>query len=480
MPKIFLPTPLRPYAGGATSIEVAGRTVSDALESLVARHEALRKHLYDEGGKLRSFVNVYKNDEDIRYLGNGATPVSDSDALSIIPSIAGGSPAATEAAAEAALSNEEIRRYSRHLIMPEVGMEGQKKLKAARVLAIGTGGLGSPLALYLAAAGVGTIGLVDFDVVDDSNLQRQILFGVKDVGRPKLAAAAERLAGVNPHVRIVPFEERLTSENALEIFRDFDIVADGTDNFPTRYLVNDACVLTGKPNVYASIFRFEGQASVFWAQKGPCYRCLYPEPPPPGLVPSCAEGGVLGILPGLLGIIQATETIKLILGFGEPLIGRLLLVDALSMRFRELKLRKNPECVICGPRPTITKLVDYEAFCGIGPEAAASAAGVPEIGVEELQAMFERGDDLVLIDVREPHEVAICAFPDSVRIPLGTLPESLNRLSTADEIVVHCKSGARSARAVKLLREAGFRKVRNLSGGITRWAEVVDPSMPRY
>ncbi len=480
MPKILLPTPLRPYAGGASSVEVTGGTVADALESLIARYEGLRKHLYDDEGKLRSFVNVYKNDEDVRYLGKGATPVSEADALSIIPSIAGGAPAPAAAVEELTLSNEEIRRYSRHLIMPEVGMEGQKKLKAARVLAIGTGGLGSPLALYLAAAGVGTIGLVDFDVVDDSNLQRQILFGVGDVGRPKLAAAAERLAAVNPHVRIVPYEERLTSENALEIFRDFDIVADGTDNFPTRYLVNDACVLTGKPNVYASIFRFEGQASVFWARKGPCYRCLYPEPPPPGLVPSCAEGGVLGILPGLLGVVQATETIKLILGSGEPLIGRLLLVDALSMRFRELRLRKNPECVICGPNPTITKLVDYEAFCGVEPVAAAAAAGVPEIGVEELQAMFERGDDLVLIDVREPHEVAICAFPDSVRIPLGTLPENLNRLSTADEIVVHCKSGARSARAVQLLRDAGFRKVRNLSGGINRWAEVVDPSMPRY
>ena len=484
MPKILLPTPLRPYAGGASSVEVAGGTVADALESLVSRHEGLRKHLYDDEGKLRTFVNVYKNDEDVRYLGQGKTPVSEADALSIIPSIAGGSPSATEAAAAAAistdLSNEEIRRYSRHLIMPEVGMEGQKKLKAARVLAIGTGGLGSPLALYLAAAGVGTIGLVDFDVVDDSNLQRQILFGVKDVGRPKLAAAEERLNGVNPHVRIVPYEERLTSENALEIFRDFDIVADGTDNFPTRYLVNDACVLTGKPNVYASIFRFEGQASVFWAARGPCYRCLYPEPPPPGLVPSCAEGGVLGILPGLLGVVQATETIKLILGSGEPLIGRLLLVDAFSMRFRELKLRKNPECVICGPRPTVTKLVDYEAFCGIAPEAESAAPGVPEIGVEELHAMLERGDDLVLIDVREPHEVAICAFRDSVRIPLGSLPENLNRLSTADEIVVHCKSGARSAKAVQLLRQAGFRKVRNLSGGITRWAERIDPSMPRY
>jgi sulfur-carrier protein adenylyltransferase/sulfurtransferase len=483
MPKILLPTPLRPYADGAASVEVAGGTVGDALDSLVARYRGLRQHLYDDAGRLRSFVNVYRNDEDVRYLQKGETPVSERDALSIVPSIAGGSPAPSPVAVveDVALSNEEIRRYSRHLIMPEVGMEGQKKLKAARVLAIGTGGLGSPLALYLAAAGVGTIGLVDFDVVDDSNLQRQILYSVGDVGRPKLAAAAERLSGINPHVRIVPFEERLTSANALEIFRDFDVVADGTDNFPTRYLVNDACVLTGKPNVYASIFRFEGQASIFWAEKGPCYRCLYPEPPPPGLVPSCAEGGVLGILPGLLGVIQATETIKLILGSGEPLIGRLLLVDALSMRFRELKLRKNPDCVLCGPRPTVTKLVDYEAFCGVVPEAAAASSnGVPEITVEELKAMRERRDPYVLVDVREPHEFAISSFPESVKIPLGTLPQNLNRLSTADEIVVHCKTGGRSAKAVQVLRQAGFRKVRNLAGGINRWAEVIDPTMPRY
>ena len=481
MPKFLLPTPLRPYAGGAATVEVAGRTVGGALASLVSRHEGLRKHLYDEAGRLRTFINIYRNDEDVRYLEKDKTPVSDGDALSIIPSIAGGSPAPPPVAELSGLSNEEIRRYSRHLIMPEVGMEGQKKLKAARVLAVGTGGLGSPLSLYLAAAGVGTLGLVDYDVVDDSNLQRQILFGSADVGRPKLDAAEERLRGVNPNVSIVKFEERLTSENALRIIRDFDIVADGTDNFPTRYLVNDACVFTGKPNVYASIFRFEGQASVFWAEKGPCYRCLYAEPPPPGLVPSCAEGGVLGILPGLLGLIQATETIKLILGSGDPLIGRLLLVDALGMRFRELKLRKNPDCVICGKNPTVTKLVDYEAFCGIEPEAAVTAAsGVPEISVEELKAMRDRREDFVLVDVREPHEIEICALPGSVRIPLGSLPENLNRLSTADEIVVHCKSGARSAKAVQLLRDAGFRKVRNLAGGITRWSERIDPSVPRY
>jgi adenylyltransferase/sulfurtransferase len=457
---------------------LAAPTVGAALRALVERHEALKKHLFDDSGKLRTFVNVYRNDEDVRYLQKDATPVAEGDTLSIIPSIAGGS--TTDVVADAAaLSNEEIRRYSRHLIMPEVGLEGQKKLKAARVLTIGTGGLGSPLALYLAAAGVGTLGLVDFDVVDDSNLQRQVLFGTADVGRPKLAAAARRLRDMNPNVNVVTFEERLTSQNALAIFRDFDIVADGTDNFPTRYLVNDACVFTGKPNVYASIFRFEGQASIFWAEKGPCYRCLYAEPPPPGVVPSCAEGGVLGILPGLLGVIQATETIKLILGAGDPLIGRLLLVDALGMRFRELKLRKNPDCVVCGARPTVTKLIDYEAFCGIVPEAT-SAPAIPEISVEELKAMRDRGADFVLVDVREPHEIAISAFTESVKIPLGALPERVNELSTADEIVVHCKSGARSAKAVKFLRETGFKKVRNLAGGINRWAERIDPGMPTY
>ncbi|HEX9689139.1 MAG TPA: molybdopterin-synthase adenylyltransferase MoeB [Thermoanaerobaculia bacterium] len=482
MPHILLPTPLRPYADGAASVDVAATTVAAALTELVARHPQLRKHLYDDAGRVRSFVNLYKNDEDVRYLEKEGTPLADGDSLSIVPSIAGGALAAPPGEA-ATLSNEEIRRYSRHLIMPEVGVEGQKKLKTARVLAIGAGGLGSPLSVYLAAAGVGTIGLVDPDVVDDSNLQRQIIYGVSDIGRPKLQAAAERLRDINPNVDVVSYETRLSSENALEIFHGYDIVVDGTDNFPTRYLVNDACVLTGKPNVYASIFRFEGQASVFWAEKGPCYRCLYTEPPPPGLVPSCAEGGVLGILPGLLGVIQATETIKLILGNGAPLIGRLLLVDALSMRFRELKLRKNPDCVICGPNPTVTKLIDYEAFCGIPQEearVAASASGIPEVTVRELKGMRDAREDFVLVDVREPHEVAICSFPESVKIPLATLPQNLNRLSTADEIVVHCKMGGRSAKAVQLLRGAGFRKVRNLAGGIDRWAQEIEPGMPRY
>src|SRR5438876_3578128 len=383
----------------------------------------------------------------------------------------------------ATLSNDEILRYSRHLIMPEVGMEGQLKLKAARVLCIGAGGLGSPLALYLGAAGVGTLGLVDFDVVDYTNLQRQIIHRTEDVGRPKLDSAADKLKAMNPFLNIKKFNTHLSSDNALEIFKDFDIIADGTDNFPTRYLTNDACVISGKPNVYASTFRFEGQASVFGMPDGPCYRCLYPEPPPPGLVPSCAEGGVLGILPGLLGVIQATETIKLVLGSGDSLIGRLLLVDALSMRFRELKLRKNPDCVVCGPNPTVTRLIDYEAFCGIPQEAAiaaASATGIPEISVQDLKGMRDRREDFVLVDVREPHEFAICAFPESVKIPLGTLPQNLNRLSTADEIVVHCKMGGRSAKAVQFLRDAGFRKVRNLAGGIDRWAQQIDPKMPRY
>ncbi|MFB3918006.1 MAG: molybdopterin-synthase adenylyltransferase MoeB [Terriglobales bacterium] len=378
------------------------------------------------------------------------------------------------------LSNEEILRYSRHLIMPEVGMEGQQKLKAARVLCIGAGGLGSPLALYLAAAGVGTLGIVDYDVVDFTNLQRQVIHTTADVGRKKLESAAEAIGAINPFVNVKPFETRLTSGNALEIFREFDVIADGTDNFPTRYLVNDACVLTGKPNVYASIFRFEGQASVFGTKEGPCYRCLYPEPPPPGLVPSCAEGGVLGILPGLLGVVQATETIKLILGSGEPLIGRLMLVDALAMKFREVRLRKNPDCPVCGTRPTITQLIDYNQFCGIrGEEAAVSTTGIPEIQVEELKQMLDRGEDVYILDVREPHEYQICNLGGNL-IPLGELPKRVNELDSSREIVAHCKMGGRSAKAVDFLRKAGFTKVRNLKGGILAWADRVDRSMPKY
>ena len=380
----------------------------------------------------------------------------------------------------ATLNNDEILRYSRHLIMPEVGMEGQQKLKAARVLLIGAGGLGSPLALYLAAAGVGTLGMVDFDVVDYTNLQRQILHATADVGRKKLESARDKLKAINPFVEVRPFETRLTSQNALELFQDFDIVADGTDNFPTRYLVNDACVLTGKPNVYGSIFRFEGQASVFAAENGPCYRCLYPEPPPPGLVPSCAEGGVLGILPGLLGVIQATEVIKLILGAGDPLIGRLLLVDALGMKFRELKLRKNPDCPACGTHPTLTGLIDYNQFCGIrGEESQPVEAGIPEIEVEELKRRLDSGEDLFILDVREPHEYQIANLGGHL-IPLNELPKRIHELDTSREIVAHCKMGGRSAKAVRFLRQAGFEKVHNLKGGITAWSERIDPKIPKY
>ena len=378
------------------------------------------------------------------------------------------------------LSNEEVLRYSRHLIMPEVGMEGQLKLKAAKVLCIGTGGLGAPLGVYLAAAGVGRIGLVDFDTVDLTNLQRQILFSTSDVGRPKIEAAADRLRGLNPDIQIDTFETRLTSENALELFKNYDLIVDGTDNFPTRYLVNDACVLLGKQNVYGSIFRFEGQVTVFGAPGGPCYRCLYPEPPPPGLVPSCAEGGVLGVLPGIIGSIQAAETLKLIIGKGAPLIGRLLLFDALAMRFRELKLRKNPECPVCGVHPTVTKLIDYAEFCGIrGEEAPAPQTTVPEIAARELKARLDRGDDLFILDVREPHEYQICNLGGHL-IPLGDLSRRVSELDSSREIVAHCRSGKRSAEAVEFLQKAGFRKVLNLKGGILAWSDEVDPSVPKY
>src|SRR5246500_4678849 len=379
----------------------------------------------------------------------------------------------------ATLSNQEIQRYSRHLIMPEVGMEGQLKLKAARVLCIGAGGLGSPLALYLGAAGVGTLGIVDFDVVDYTNLQRQIIHTTDDVGRKKLDSAAEKLKAINPFLNLRTFETRLTSANALDLFRDFDIVADGTDNFPTRYLVNDACVLLGKPNAYGSIFRFEGQASVFATEEGPCYRCLYPEPPPPGLVPSCAEGGVLGILPGLVGVIQATETIKLILGAGDSLAGRLLLIDALDMKFRELKLRKNPDCPACGKHPSITKLIDYNEFCGIRGEEKPVEVGVPEIQVEELKRRLDAGEDIFVLDVREPHEYQICNI-NGYLIPLGDLPKRVHELDSSREIIAHCRSGVRSAKAVNFLRQAGFNKVHNLSGGILAWADRVDRNMPKY
>jgi len=378
------------------------------------------------------------------------------------------------------LSNEEIRRYSRHLILPEFGMEGQRKLKQGSVLLIGTGGLGSPLALYLAAAGVGHIGLVDFDIVDESNLQRQIIHGTSTLGIRKTESAKMRLRDLNPHIDIATYDVQITSDNAFDLIRPYDVIVDGTDNFPTRYLTNDACVMLGKPNVYGSIFRFEGQATVFSPKHGgPCYRCLYPEPPPPGLVPSCAEGGVLGVLPGVIGTIQATEAIKLLTGIGEPLIGRLLLYDALAMRFRELKLRRNPDCPVCGDHPTVTELIDYQQFCGISPEEAHRDATI-EITPAEVADWLHSDNPPFLLDVREPNEWEICRIPGAVRISVNELAERMNELDSAVEMVVYCRSGVRSARAVELLRQAGFRKVKNMAGGILRWSDEVDPGVPKY
>jgi adenylyltransferase/sulfurtransferase len=381
------------------------------------------------------------------------------------------------------LSPQEVARYSRHLIMPEVAVDGQKRLKAARVLLIGAGGLGSPLGLYLAAVGVGRIGLVDFDVVDFSNLQRQVLHGTPDVGRPKLQSARDHLHAINPEVQIDLYETRLTSANALSIFEPYDIIIDGTDNFPTRYLVNDACVLSHKPNVYGSIFRFDGQASVFFPPQGPCYRCLYPEPPPPGEVPSCAEGGVLGILPGLIGCIQATEAVKLILGKGTPLIGRLVLYDALQMAFQEFKVRRNPKCPMCGDRPTITNLIDYEQFCGVRGQEAPAPAGSEnqwETTVEELKRRLDHHEDLFILDVRNPEEYQICHIPCSTLLPLPQLAQRFRELDPERELIVHCKSGMRSLKATQFLREQGFRNVKNLKGGILAWADKIDPAMPKY
>ena len=479
---IVIPTPLRQFAGGSSEIEVNASTAGDALLELTAEHAELRKHLYNEQNKLRNFINVYVGDEDIRHLDGPATPLKDGETIMIVPSIAGGSAVAEAKVIDPLpeLSNQEIARYSRHLILPEVGLEGQRKLKNARVLTIGTGGLGSPLGLYLAAAGVGTIGIVDFDVVDESNLQRQIIHGTKDVGRPKIASAADRLRDINPHTKIEEFETRLTSENALELFKDFDVIVDGTDNFPTRYLVNDASVLAGKPNVYGSIFRFEGQASVFWAEKGACYRCLYPEPPPPGLVPSCAEGGVLGVLPGIVGTIQANEVIKVILGAEGILLDRLLLFDAWTMNFRQLKLRKDPDCPLCGDDPSIKELVDYEEFCGLKAPAAPTPE-IEEITATELNNWFQGQVDFQLIDVREPHEFEIARIPTAKLIPLGEVVNRICEIPKGKVTVVQCKGGVRSARAIGYLKDAGFEgRLINLKGGISAWSDQVDPSVPKY
>src|SRR5947207_2204154 len=490
MAKILIPTPLRPYTDKQDAVDAAGATVGELLADLTREHSGLKAHLYNDAGKLRSFVNIYVNDEDIRYLQKEQTPVASGDTVSIIPSVAGGASTVvgsglgrtTRATELPQLTNDEIKRYSRHLIMPEVGVDGQRKLKAGKVLCIGAGGLGSPAAMYLAAAGVGTIGIVDFDVVDFSNLQRQIIHGTADVGRSKLASAKDRLIAINPHIDVQTYDVALSSDNALKLFEPYDVILDGTDNFPTRYLTNDACVILGKPNAYGSIFRFEGQASVFATKEGPCYRCLYPEPPPPGLVPSCAEGGVLGVLPGIIGVIQATEAIKLITRIGEPLIGRFLLYDALKMRFRELKVPKDPECPVCGVNPTITKLIDYDQFCGIHPAAPepTTVNQATEITSVELKQRLDRGDALRIVDVREPNEYQINRIPGSTLIPLGEVPSRYREINPDDEIVVQCKTGGRSAKAADFLRSVGFKRVLNLKGGILDWIDKVDPSQPKY
>ncbi|MGH9928894.1 MAG: molybdopterin-synthase adenylyltransferase MoeB [Pyrinomonadaceae bacterium] len=483
---INIPTALRQFTDGNAHIEVDATTAGAALDLLTSLHTELRGHLYDDKNSLRSFVNVYVNDEDVRHQAGLATPLKDSDTVMIVPSIAGGATAeyVAEAAAGPALpslSNEEIARYSRHLIMPEVGLEGQRKLKAASVLMIGTGGLGAPVGMYLAAAGVGRLGIVDFDVVEVSNLQRQIIHGTADIGRPKIESARDRLRDINPHSEIETHETRLTSQNALALIANYDIVVDGTDNFPTRYLVNDACVLTGKPNVYGSIFRFEGQASVFWAKEGACYRCLYSEPPPPGLVPNCAEGGVLGVLPGIVGAIQATETIKLILGAKETLVNRLLLFDAWQMKFREFKLRKDPACPVCGDNATIKELIDYEEFCGLRAQPQEQPAALEEISATELRQRLDSGQDLQIIDVRETFEYDIARIAGTKLIPLGEVVARMNEIDPARETVVHCKAGVRSAKAIAALKQAGFPgRLINLKGGITAWSDEVDPAVPKY
>ena len=475
MTRVEIPTALRGFAGNRDAVDLDGGTVGELLQQLGAQYPQLKKHLFDDEGKLRNFVNVYVNDDDIKHLDKEQTRVSAKDVISIIPAVAGG-------AANGALTQEQVQRYSRHLIMPEVAMEGQQKLRQGRVLVVGAGGLGSPVLSYLAAAGVGTLGIVDFDTVDFTNLQRQIIYSTSDVGKPKLQAAADRIRAMNPDVKVELHEDRLTSENALSILKNYDLVVDGTDNYPTRYLVNDACVMLGIPNVYGSIFRFDGQASVFCQENGPCYRCVYPSPPPPGLVPSCAEGGVLGVLPGIIGTIQATEAVKLILGKGSSLSGRLLVLDAMKMHFRELKLRKDPNCPVCGEHPTITELIDYELFCGIrGEEMEAKDLGREwEISPKGLEEKIKAGDDLVILDVRNPEEAQISRIPGSILIPLGELPERVAELNTADQMVVHCRMGGRSAKAVEFLRSVGFKKVKNLVGGINAWAEEVDKTMARY
>lgn len=467
---------------GKSRIGINTKTVSEALTSLSSENRKLQSYIVKDLGNLSEFVNIFVNYKDLRYLNGQNTTMKDGDTLRIPLSIASGSkkikktaPINTVDGRNAEITPEERIRYGRHIVIPEVGLDGQRKLKAAKVLVIGAGGLGSPASLYLAAAGVGTIGLIDFDVIDETNLHRQILYTAKDIGVSKVQTAKQRLQDANPNATVNIYEERLTSANALEIFKEYDIILDGTDNFPTRYLTNDACVILGKPNVYASIFRFEGQTTVFDAKKGPCYRCVYPKPPPPRLVPSCAEGGVLGVLPGLIGLIQATETVKLIMGKGDTLVGRLLVYDAMSMTFDELKVRKNPECPVCGPKPEITQLIDYEAFCGIQRQPDS-----PSVMPRQLYNEIKQGKRIMLIDVRERYEYEIVHIEGSRLIPLPELAERISELNSADDIVVYCHTGGRSSIATNFLMGKGYKKVRNLEGGVEAWAVQIEPSLPRY
>ncbi len=476
MPTIKIPTPLRSYTNGNVEVVVHGHTVREAMGSLVEQFPTLKVHLFKDDDNLRPFVNLFLGEDNIRDLQGMDTSLSADSRLVLIPSIAGGVDPILPG-----LTREEILRYSRHLLIPEVGLAGQRRLKGSSVLVIGTGGLGSPVALYLAAAGVGRIGLVDYDVVDASNLQRQVIHGTAGIGSLKVESARQRLLDLNPDIEVESYNEPFTSQNAIRIAQGYDLLVDGTDNFPTRYLTNDVCVFLGKPNVYASIYRFDGQVSVFYAKEGPCYRCLFPEPPPPGLVPSCAEGGVLGVLPGTIGTLQATEALKMLLGIGQPLVGKLLLFNALDMSFDFVKLKKNPNCRVCGPNADVKELIDYEAFCGVpGHARDEGSAGVNwDITAPELAERLI-SNHIRLIDVREPHELEISKISGADLIPLGQLASRLSELDSAQEMVLFCKSGSRSTRGLELLVSAGFRKVKNLKGGINAWAREVDHSLPEY
>jgi len=487
---LLLPTALRSFVDYQSELEVEATTVGQAIKALADEYPDVSHHLYDQNGELREFINVYLESENIKSLQGLDTKVEENANIMLVPAIAGGAmeKKTKNTASQNSIINdediedltkEEISRYSRHLMLAEVGIEGQKRLKAAKVLIVGTGGLGAPLVLYLAAAGVGTIGIVDFDFVEESNLQRQIIHGTKDIGRPKVASAKDKIKSINPYIKVITYNEMLTSENALDIIAEYDVVADGTDNYQTRYLVNDACVLLGKPNVYGSIFRFEGQASVFYAKEGPCYRCLYPSPPPPGLVPSCAEGGVLGVLPGIVGTIQANEVIKLIVGGGDTLIGRLLLFDSWKMKFRELRLDKDENCPICGKNPTIHELIDYEQFCGI--KKTHEEIPIETIEAKDLKQRLDNNESIQIIDIREPHERAIAKFPNAKVIPLGQMVRRKDELNPKLDTVFICKIGQRSILAIRALQEAGYTgRLMNLKDGLHAWAREIDTSMPIY